>query len=161
MKKTLSCLVIALFVSSTIFAQSSEMISTIIKSEKATYAQAAYLPALYANLISEEEALGAFSQGSQASNEAALEAFKSKGWLSDSVNADSEITLGQVCYLYARALNIKGGLFYSITHSERYAFKEFKAKGILPSEADPGMKLSGRESIDIFNSCLEFTGGNE
>ena len=161
MKKSLSCLVIALFVSSTIFAQSSEMISKIIKSEKATYSQAAYLPAVYANLITEKESLGTFAQGSQASNEAALEAFKSRGWVSSSVNADSEITLGQVCYLYAKALNIKGGLFYSLFHSERYAFKEFKAKGILPSEADPDMKLSGRESIDIFNSCLEFTGGNE
>ncbi|WP_294427520.1 hypothetical protein [uncultured Treponema sp.] len=161
MKKCVSCLVIALFVSCTVFAQSSEMLTKIIKSEKATCAQAAYLPALYANFINEEESLGTFSEGNASKDNAAFEAAKAKGCFSPSVTADSEITLGQICFLYAKTMNIKGGLFYSLFPSERYAFKEFKAKGILPGEADPGMKLSGRDTIDIFNTCLRLVGGNE
>lgn len=162
MKKLTICLLAGLFVSMTAFAQSSDKLTAIIKSETLTCGQASYLPALYTNLISEDDSQSVGDLGlNNSQNNSAFEVLKTNGYFSPDVTADSEITLAQVSFIYMKALQLKGGLFYTLTKSQRYAFKELKAKGILPTEADPSMKISGREAIDIFNSCLELTGGNE
>ena len=150
MKKILVGLVAMLFSCFSLSAQSSEKISGIIKSEKATCAQISYLPALYGNRISEDD-----------TEAKAFEVLKNDGLFDSSLSTDSEITLAQACYVYAQALGISGGLFYTIFPSPRYAFKEFKAKGLLPNEADPSTKISGRDSLDLFNACLALIGGNE
>ncbi|MCR4821837.1 MAG: hypothetical protein K5873_03075 [Treponema sp.] len=155
MKKVMLCLAAFLFASLSAFAQSSELLTTIIQSEKATAAQISYLPALYAELINEEE-----SSNDKNFNRAFF-ALQSKGIFAEDAAADSEITLAQTCYAYTKILKIKGGLFYSLFPSPRYAFKELKAKGILPPTADPSMNLSGRESLDLFNSCLNYAGGTK
>ncbi|MBR1722633.1 MAG: hypothetical protein IJ727_09175 [Treponema sp.] len=147
MKKFFSCLIMSVFVSLTIYAQSSEQLSEILKSPAATAGQASYLAAVYANEIGDDD-----------SEEQAFEALQKKGLFSDELTADSEVTLAQVSYVYMQVLGLKGGLFYTLFPSERYAFKELKAQGILPKEADPSMKMTGRDSIDIFNTCLDLTG---
>ena len=140
----------SVFVSLTTYAQSSEQLSEILKSPSVTAAQASYLAAVYANAIGDED------DASQA-----FEAMQKEGLFSDEVTADSEVNLAQVSYVYMQALGLKGGLFYTLFPSKRYAFKELKAKGILPKEADPSMKISGRDSIDIFNTCLGLTEGDK
>ena len=150
MKKSLllSCL-IALFASFPFFSQSSEQISAILKSEKATCAQVSYLAAVYANKISDSD-----------SDSQAFDALKSEGYFSDEASADSEVTLAEAAFVYAKALNLKGGLFYSLFKNKRYAYKELKAQGVLPSNSDPSMKISGRDSLDLFNACLSLAGEN-
>ncbi|MBQ4377872.1 MAG: hypothetical protein II821_01550 [Treponema sp.] len=127
------------------FAQSSEQISAILKSEKANCGQASYLAATYTNSISDTD-----------SEKAACEALKNAGYLPEGISADQEINLAQLSYLFTKALGIKGGLFYTLIPSPRYAYKELKARGVLPAESDPSMKISGRDCLDLFNSCLEF-----
>lgn len=162
MKKLTICFLAGLFVNMAVFAQSSDKMTAIIKSKTLTCGQASYLPALYTNLISEDDSHSVGDLGlNDTQNNSAFEALKANGYFSSDAKADSEITLAQISSIYMKALQLKGGLFYTITKSKRYAFKELKAKGILPTEADPSMKLSGREAIDIFNSCLELAGGNE
>ena len=166
MKKTLLCSVLLLLGASFAFSQSSEVISEIIDSEKATCAQISYLPALYANLITESDSaksLGAMSasKDSSAATVEAFEALKSNNYFNSDTEANKEVTVAQASFVYMKALGIKGGLFYTLFPSARYAFKELKAKGILPLETDPAMKLSGRESIDLFTSCLEIVEGAE
>lgn len=150
MKKLISLFAIALFASLSVFAQSSEQLSKILKSEKVTFAEASYLPAVYANLVSEE-----------STEEEAFKALQDNGYFDAEITPDLQVNLSQLCNIYMKVFDIKGGLLYSIFKSPRYAFKEFKAISVLPSEADPSMAVSGRDSIDIFNSCLEISGGNE
>lgn len=150
MKKLLLGVAIALLSCLSIYSQSSELITNIIKAERATCEQISYLPALYANKISEED-----------TEAKAFEILQNDGLFSSDFSASTEVTLDQACYVYAKALGVKGGLFYTLFPSPRYAFKEFKAQGLLPAQADPDMHLSGRDSLDLFNSCLEATGGNE
>ena len=150
MKKLISCMAFAFILLLSLHAQNSEKMTEILKSEKASFEQASYLPALYANLISEDD-----------SSAKAFEALKDNNYFSPSVTSDSNVTLAQLCQIYMKAFNMKGGLFYTLFPSARYAFKEFKANGILPPQADPSENVSGRDSIDIFNSCLSLTGGNE
>ncbi len=164
MKKTLLCTVLALLGAGLAFSQSSEIMSEILDSEKATCAQISYLPAIYANLITEADSsksLGATNAAKgSASTAEAFEALKSNDYFKADAEANSEVTIAQVSYVYMKALGIKGGLFYTLFPSTRYAFKELKAKGILPVETDPSMKLSGRESIDLFTSCLDLAEGD-
>lgn len=162
MKKTLLCIAVALLGASLAFSQSSEIMTEIIDSEKATCAQISYLPALYANLITESDSaktIGAMSDSKKSATTDAFEALKANAYFSEDADADSEATIAQTAFVYMKALGIKGGLFYTLFPSARYAFKELKAKGLLPIETDPSMKLSGRESLDLFNSCLEIVEG--
>lgn len=143
-KKVLFAFAISFFVALPMFSQSSEEVSAILESEKATIAQISYLPAVYANLISEDD-----------SEAQAVEALKNKGFLNASVNADSEATLAQAAGILVKSLEIKGGLFYTIFKNDRYAFKELKAQGILPQSADPQDSFSGRDFLDLFSSVIE------
>ena len=149
MKKSFSFILIALFASFPFFSQSSEQISAIIESEKLTCSQAAYLPAVYANLISESD-----------SESQAFDALKNEGCFSDNDSADSEVSLSKACGILVKALGIKGGLFYTIFQNDRYAYKELKARSIIPQTADPSEKLSGRDFLDLFNACLELSESN-
>mgnify|MGYP007069844441 CR=1 FL=1 len=148
MKKVL-LLLAQVLLSFAMFPQSSEQISAILKSEKATVAQVSYLPAVYSSLIQDNDG-----------EAKAFDELKSKGLVPNEVSAEAEATLSDVAYIYTKALGIKGGIFYSLFPSKRYAYKELKARGLFPSNADPSMKVSGRDSIDIFNACLEFAEAN-
>ena len=66
-------------------------------------------------------------------------------------DAAQKISLSKSCYLIARTANMKGGILYSIFKSERYAFRECKALGIIPAYADPNQKVSGTEFLAILN----------
>lgn len=147
MKKTLLCLIPLMLACLHLSAQSSEEISAILQAEKATASQVSYLPALYAERITEND-----------NEDAAFKVLQEEGLFAQNVSEDSVVTLAQVCYVYAKTLNIKGGLFYSLFPSPRYAFKEFKARGIIPSTIDPSTTISGRDSLNLFNSCLELLG---
>ena len=164
MKKKLLCVSLALLCTTLAFTQSSEILSEIIDSEKATCAQISYLPALYESQNQEDSGsaqLGTMSASKleKASTAETFNLLKSESYFDSADEADSQATIARTAFVYMKALGIKGGLFYSLFPSPRYAFKELKAKGILPSETDPDMKLSGRESIDLFNQCLEIAGG--
>ncbi|WP_407425056.1 hypothetical protein [Treponema sp.] len=150
MKKILSGIILALISNFAVFAQSSERVSALLESETATCAQSSYLAAVYAKLIDE-----------QSTDLQAFEALKSNGYFSSDSEADSEVTLSELSFIYMKALNLKGGLFYTLFPSKRYSYKELKAKDVLPKESDPSMKVSGRDTIDIFNACLELTGETE
>ncbi len=129
------------------FSQSSEQITKILDSQKASLAQVSYLPALYKNLITEND-----------SEQKAFDSLQEAGIILDGENADSEANLAQVSRILLKSLGIKGGVFYTLFGSDRYAFKELKARGVFPLSADPSTKISGRDFMDIFNSTLELTG---
>ncbi len=126
-------------------AQSAEKITEIIDSPEATGEQAAYLAAVYSGLCQES-----------ASMEDCLAAAAEKNWI-DSSKGKSQIKLKELCFLYAKALNVKGGLFYRMTKSPRYAFKEFKAMGLLDKAADPDMSVQGQNALNLLNSLAQRT----
>jgi len=146
-------IVLSLLLFGTIFAlhaQSAESISDIIKTSEATYGQVSYLAGVYQGNVPED-----------ASFEAAFSAYKESGIISSSVTQSDAIPLKDASLLCAHATGLKGGLFYSIFHNARYAFRELKAKKILPPSVDPNMKISGRDAVAILSGCISVTGGNE
>ena len=155
------CLASLLLVSPAIHSQSSEQISKLLETPRASVAQASYIAAVYKDLIPDSSQNSGFStEGSSSDSELqAFQALKDKGYFSSSVSADDQITLDQACFTYAKVLDIKGGLFYTLFPSKRYAFKEFKAKNLIPPTADPSTKMSGRDTLDLFNSAMNFAEG--
>ncbi|WP_147615547.1 hypothetical protein [Treponema pectinovorum] len=124
-------------------AQSSSKLTDIINTDKATFAQAAYLSAIYTNDISDDE-----------SYEKAVQKLKEKNILSEKTEPSATLTLEKAAFICAKTVNLKGGLFYTIFKNPRYALIELKAKSIIPALADPEETLTGRDLIALFNGCL-------
>ncbi|MBQ0051259.1 MAG: hypothetical protein KBT11_04240 [Treponema sp.] len=142
MKKVFVLLALTFLGLASLNAQSAEKISSILKSQKITFGQASYLAAVGQGLVSDEDD---FSK--------AFDALKANGEFSKK-NQNDVISLKEYCNLCMKTAGIGGGLFYSITKSPRYAFKELQAKQILPSYADPDFTLNGYEAMAILNGCL-------
>ncbi|WP_191016547.1 hypothetical protein [Treponema zioleckii] len=142
-KKLLFVFAMAILVSVAAFAQSSEKLTEIISTENVTCGQVAYLAATYSSAISEDDG-----------DEKAFELYKEEGCFGPSVLASDAATLAEVSNLLVKVTNTKCGLFYRLTGAQRYAFKELKAKGIIPQTADPNMKISGRDAIGILNKLI-------
>lgn len=147
-RKLFLCFVVAFFVLPSTFSQSSEKVSTIIAADNATAGQIAYLAGTYTNLVSEDDD---YARSFVVMSDA--------GYFPSRTSVDETVSLLQASYIFAKAVNLKGGLLYSLTGSARYAFKELKAKGILPATSDPDMKISGRDAINIFNECINLSSG--
>ena len=131
-------------------AQSSERVSEIISADYVSNAQVAYLAASYKNLT-----------GDNPANEDLYKVLNENGFSLDIEKADEKADLQSVCYVFAKATDLKGGICYSLFKSPRYALRELKANGIIPSKSDPSMKISGRQTISILKSCIELSGGNK
>lgn len=140
MKKFILILLAVLSFSFGGFAQSAQKVSEILENEEISNAQASYFVCVYQNLADE-----------QVSDSEAFALLGQKDFFKARENADEKISLSKSCYLIAKTAEMKGGIFYSLFNSPRYAFREFKALGIVPQNADPNQKVSGSEFIALLN----------
>lgn len=150
MKKSIVLPVLLLLSLTMLHAQSAGNISDIITTENATYGQAAYLAGVYQGSVNES---ASFTQ--------AFDAFKQSGLIRENVNQDDKITLKDASFLFMQATGTKGGLFYTLFKNPRYAYRELKARKILPAYTDSDMFLSGRDAIALINDCARLSGGEE
>lgn len=139
----------AIILTAPITAQSSEKLSELISTEKATYGQAAYLAEVYSGEIDES-----------ASMEEAVQKLIDKNILKSWTNPSAEISLSELSFICAKTAGIKGGLFYTLFPGPRYSLRELKAKSIIPARRDPSSKVTGREMIATFNSVLPVEDGD-
>ena len=143
MKKIVT-LFITLFVTLSVYAQSADVITDILESEKATFGQICYLAAVQKNLISETD-----------SYDAAVQALFENKIIPDLEDSNAAIPLVDIAYIYSRLWPVSGGLMYRITGgSPRYVFKQFQADGILTSKQEPSDFVSGAKALSIFTSCV-------
>lgn len=135
---------LVLFLTSTVvFAQSADVITKILESEKVSFGQISYLSACHQKMVSDDVSL-----------EEAFEALQKSGQVSPLVSAADFPSYDAVAAVYAKMWNIKGGLFYRMTKgSARYAFKQLKADGVIPSSADPKSKVSGSQVLNLYTKC--------
>lgn len=150
MRKFLIVSLFAFFSVMAVNAQSAEKLSALLSTPQITKGQAAYLAATFQNLVSDD-----------ASEEESFNVLAEKKFFSGKESADEFITLGKASAVFAKAVNLKGGILYSITHNSRYSYRELKAKGILPYDADPSFKISGRDAIVILDGCSSIAGGTK
>lgn len=131
-------------------AQSSEKMSVLINTQKANLGQIAYLAAVYSGFV-----------GENAGYEDALDSLVSKDIVSSDKKTSDEVSVADVSYIFAKSAGLKGGLFWRMIPSKRYAFKELQAKGVIPAEVDPDEKISGRDAVGILNDCISLVSEKE
>ncbi len=144
MKKIISVLFIVLF-SGAMFAQSADVITEILNSEHATIGQAAYICAVEQNLVQD-----------YSTYDDAVDALISAGFLKENDSSSDLLTYGKTAYLFAKEWSVQGGVMYSLTNgSQRYAFKQLVADGVIPAETDPASLMSGTDFLSLYSVCLE------
>lgn len=150
--KKLFCLISVLFVTGCLYAQSADVVTSILETEEVNYGQVCYLSAIHQNLIEED-----------ASYSDAVKALYDEGQLPELVDPYSIVYMANLSFIYMQIWpEVKGGLMYRITNgSPRYAFKQLSADGVLPPMADPKAIVSGREALNILTACMSTYGSVE
>lgn len=149
-RKRITALVLAAFCMLSLSAQQADAITEILASTKLTCGQAAYVAATWLSLGEEPFPF-----------ERALDAVLAEGLLKTDKDSSQAITLAELAGLCVRTWEIPGGLFYTLSKSNRYAFKELRARGIILAEEDPAMTVSGFRGLNIMYKCMEISQGNE
>ena len=140
MKKYTAFLLAAALFTFAAGAQSSEKMTELINTDKATYGQAAYLSAVFSGALDED-----------AGYEQAVQKLVEQKMLKEGTDPSAAITLSELSYICTKTAGMKGGLFYTLFPGPRYALRELKAKGIIPENKAPSSKVTGREMIAVFN----------
>jgi len=141
--KKLIVAIFSLFLLSSVYAQSSEVITDILNSKQVTFGQVCYLSAVHQGYIDET-----------ASYTDAIEVLYRKHQIPRIVYQDTVVPMVNLAYIYSKMWNINGGLFYRIFHgAPRYAFKQLKADGIIPANTDPNKIVSGEDALNIYTAC--------
>jgi len=75
-------------------------------------------------------------------------------WLpKDAAPADTA-RLNGVALLLMRSFDLRGGIFYNLSKTPHYAYRELVYKGLIRSETDPDMPVSGRDLLLIISKLL-------
>ena len=136
-----------LAVSSFLSAQSTAMeIETLLETEAVTYAQAARFILEAANVNITPNPEEAFYFAAQ------------ENWIPRNAAIGDIARLDKISLLLMRSFNIKGGLFYSITKSSHYAYRELVYKGIIQGRHDPSMPVSGERLLFYVNRIYSVMG---
>lgn len=148
MKKYLSIL-FTLFLVVSVHAQSADVITDILETDKVTFGQVCYISAVEQGLIDEKDDYNK-----------AVEALVANELIPEYVDSSIQIPLGDAIFIVAHIWEIKGGLMYRLTKgSPRYCFKQFKSDGIIKQNAEPEDIISGPDLLNIYNKCNNIYGG--
>lgn len=147
-KRILLISLLLLLFAAAVSAQSADAVTKMIEADEATVGDTAYFLAVYLNAVPES---------SPAS--AALSALQDSGICLAGASADDVLTYKVFAGMLMRAWDVKGGLMYSLTGSDRYALRELQAQGFIPSSVDPMAAVTGYQTLAIFNDCMVKLGG--
>lgn len=144
MKRSVLLLVSMFFIAGIASAQSANRVTEILGEKQVTYGEIAYLADSELNLVKES-----------ASYDEALNIAIEKGLIKGSPASTDPIDYAAFAYACSKTWNINESLFYKITKSPRYAFKQLQALGIIPTTADPAQTITGRNALNIITLCIE------
>lgn len=150
-KRLILSIIVALTAAFCVHAQSANVVSELLETEKATLGQVSYLCATELNLISES-----------SSYAEAVDALKKEGILKNSakLTAESPVRLGQLTLILSKTWKINESLFYNWFQNRRYAFMQCKALNIIPSSATSLKIVSGQEVLNYVTICIGRFEGN-
>jgi len=124
-------------------------IETLLNTSAVTYAQAARLTLEASDVI-------ATADGEEAFRYAA-----DRKWLPKNASAHQAARLDGIALLVMRSFGIKGGLFYSISRSPHYAYRELVYKQVVMGRTDPAMAVSGDNFLYMLNRVLSIKEAKE
>lgn len=142
MKNVIVTALIILFISP-LFGQSNEMIDKILEQKFIDFDYAVYIVLSAGELIDE----------TTEPDSAVAELYRLDWRFKE--KEGKKATLGEASLLIMNALNLKGGIMYSLLPVERYAYKELVFKGLLKPEEDLKRNLSGVELLTLVGEALK------
>lgn len=143
MKKIIITALITLFVFPA-FGQSNEIIDKILKQDQMDFYYTAYFVLSAGEIIDESTELSDV-----------VEELNNLNWKFNDIKEGDKATLGATSLLIMNALQLKGGIMYSLLPNERYAYKELVFKGILKPEEDLKRSVSGIELLNLVGDALK------
>lgn len=144
MKKSIFLLAFTLLIVGIAGAQSANRVTEILEENQITYGEIAYLAGSQLNLIQES-----------ASYDDALKSATDAGIIKGQHASTDSANYAALAYACSKTWNISNSLFYKMTNSPRYAFKQLQSMGIISSNADPSQTVSGRTAMSIITLCIE------
>ena len=144
MKKGILLISFLLFLAGVAGAQSADRVTEILNERQVTYGQVAYLADSELNLIQ-----------ANASYDDAVKAALEAGILKGQHASTDPIDYADLAYVCSKTWNISRSLFFKLTKSPHYAFKQLQSLGVIPANADPSQKVSGRNALYIITQCIE------
>lgn len=147
MKKLIIVIIISLS-ASFLFTQSNDILDDIIGQKKIDFDYGVYAIFVAGGLISDD-----------TDPIVAVQKLSELNWKLKNITNSGKITLGQTSLLLMNALNINGGIMFSLLKNERYAYKELVYKGILNQDDNLNRNVSGVEFLIILGDTLEYLEG--
>ena len=140
------------------FAQTASEIDTMLTADTVSAAKAARFVLGAADLLpaglsgnEAESSTEAEGRGSPLER-AAYDMASSKGWIKTS--SGEAVTMKDAAFLIMKALDLKGGVMYSLFGNPRYAYREMVYRKLITGQADQGMKVSGAKLLLILDKTL-------
>ena len=151
MKKGILLGAVCVLLSLPLSAQTADYVTEMLGTAAATYAQVSYISAVCQGLV-----------GDSAAEQDAFNALSADGQLPAGAEADATVTLETLSYMMAKIWGVRGGFMCRLTNgSPRYVFRQFKADGILPADADPSESVPGSGVLDMYTVCRSVYGSEK
>jgi hypothetical protein len=89
--------------------------------------------------------------------EAAWDAARARGWVRG--EPGGALRCRDAAFLVMNAFGFRGGLWYSLFRTPRYAYRELVYRKLLPGRADPDRLLSGEDLLRLLTAALRYAEG--
>lgn len=132
------------------YAQMAERVTVASETKAMTYKQAGYFLAAEQELVQDT-----------ATDDEAMQALVAAGICPMPRNSASPITYAELAGLCMKIWKLHGGLMYSMTKADRYAFRELQDKGFIGSDVDPSSSVSGFNFFVVLQYCLDTEDGTK
>jgi outer membrane protein OmpA-like peptidoglycan-associated protein len=140
-KASFFLLLLLLILVAPLFGQTALKLEALLNKPAVTYSEAA------------EFVLEAAEKAALSDTEAFRFAEERK-WLPKKAAPGNNARLNGISLLLLQAFDLKGGLFYSMTKSPRYAYRELVYKEVIQGRTDPEMTVSGEDFVFMVNRVL-------
>ena len=125
-----------------VFSQTADNVTKLLESKQVSFDQAAYFASVWINMIQDYT-------GEQHAGDLLLEKIPELSV----IKRNKPLRYNDLALICMKAWRFKGGISWSAKQSRRNALREMKAWGLIPSNADPHTKVSGREALYIMMKC--------
>ena len=127
-----------------LYSQSADYITKILDTDEVNFSQISYFVATHLELLPDS------ATEQQAMNVVSLT--KISNIPENPYKSISYKKFAQICM---NAWIKKGGLLYTMTKSQRYAFKEMQSMGLIDIKKYQNQHLSGKEALNIMTKCIQ------
>ena len=144
MKKFYFFTLFLLFFTASTYSQSADYITKILETDEVNFSQISYFVATHLELLPDS------ATEQQAMNVVSLAKISTIP-----ENPYKSISYKKFAQLCMNSWIKKGGLLYTITKSQRYAFKEMQSMGLIDMKKYSNQHLSGKEALNIMTKCIQ------